>query len=97
MDYYKILELDPVTASHEEISKSFRKLSLRYHPLKDQDNLSGKHLKFSEVCEAFDVLSKPERKAVYDKYGVTGLKNGVPNPKKPELSIGGYTFQGNSF
>lgn len=97
MDYYKILELDPVTASHEDISKSFRRLSLKYHPLKDQENLAGKHLKFSEVCEAFDVLSKPERKAIFDKFGVTGLKNGVPNPKKPTTTIGAYSFAGNSF
>ena len=97
MDYYKILELDPVTATHEQISSSFRRLSLKNHPLKDQDNLSGKHLEFSKVCEAFDVLSKPERKAIFDKYGVTGLKNGVPNPKKPKVTIGAYTFSGNCF
>ena len=50
MDYYKVLELDPVTASHEEISNSFRRLSLKFHPLMDQSNLSGNHIEFSKVC-----------------------------------------------
>ena len=40
MDYYKILELDPVTASHEEITGSFRRLAIKYHPLKSSQNLS---------------------------------------------------------
>ena len=97
MDYYKVLELDPVTASHEDISTSFRRLSLKYHPLRASDNLSGNHLEFSKVCEAYDVLSKPERKTVYDKFGEQGLKNGIPSNKAPKSAIGGYCFQGNCF
>jgi DnaJ-class molecular chaperone len=73
MDYYKILELDPVSASHEEITSSFRRLSLKYHPMKSADNLSSNQKEFSKVCEAYDVLSNTELKSTYDKFGPSGL------------------------
>ena len=41
MDYYKILELDPVTATYEEITSNFRRLSLKFHPMKSPENLSN--------------------------------------------------------
>ena len=40
MDYYKILELDPITSTYEEITANFRRLSLKYHPMKTSENLS---------------------------------------------------------
>ena len=81
MDYYKILELDPVTASHEEITGSFRRLAINYHPLKSSQNLSTNQKEFSKVCEAFDVLSNADRKSTYDKYGEDGLMNRDPKRK----------------
>ena len=97
MNYYKILELDPVTASHEEITGSFRRLALKYHPMKSTENLSSNQKEFSKVCEAYDVLSNNNLKSIYDKYGESGLKNGIPKKKEYGKAIGGYTFEGNCF
>ena len=52
-------------------------------------------IKFSEVCEACDVLSNQDRKAIYDKYGDYGFKEGIPD-RKGEF-VPGYRFTGNSF
>ena len=50
---------------------------------------------FNEICEAFEVLSTPELKEIYDKYGSELMKNGVPDKKYGFKA--GYTFQGNSY
>lgn len=63
-DYYKILGVDK-KASQDEIKKAFRKLAHQYHP----DKQSGDEKKFKEVNEAYQVLSKPEKRKQYDQYG----------------------------
>ena len=57
MDYYKILELDALTATNEDISASFRKLSVKNHPMMNQDKLAAANKEFSKICEAYEVLS----------------------------------------
>jgi len=61
-DYYQILEIKSVNASHEDVTREFRRLALKYHPLKSKDKIAENMLKFSKICEAYDVLSKPELK-----------------------------------
>lgn len=56
----------------------FRRLALKFHPLRNPTNLATNTAKFNEICEAFDVLSNQERKALFDKYGEYGFKEGVP-------------------
>lgn len=51
-------------------------------------------MRFAAICEAWEVLSNPELKGIFDKYGEYGLKNGVKNHLGQE--IGGYIFLGNS-
>jgi DnaJ-class molecular chaperone len=51
--------------------------------------------KFNQVCEAFEVLSTPTLKDLYDRYGQSGLKNGIPDPLNLGKAVGGYCFQGN--
>lgn len=59
--------------------RSYRKLAMKWHPDKNKNNPGEAQYKFQEVSEAYDVLSDPQRRAVFDQYGYDGLKNGVPD------------------
>jgi len=72
-DYYKILGLTK-GATEEDIKKAYRKLALKYHP--DKNKEAGAEEKFKEVAEAYEVLSDPKKKEIFDKYGEEGLKAG---------------------
>lgn len=67
IDYYKILELEK-TASADEIKKAYRKLARKYHPDMNPGDKEAEK-KFKEINEANEVLSNPENRAKYDKYG----------------------------
>ena len=78
-EYYKTLGVSK-TASQSEIKKAYRKLALRYHPDKNTDKKAVD--KFKEVSEAYEVLSDPEKKQTYDRFGKDGLNNqGGMNPQ----------------
>ncbi|HHP7229289.1 MAG TPA: DnaJ C-terminal domain-containing protein [Xenococcaceae cyanobacterium] len=66
-DYYAILGVNK-TASAEEIKKKFRKLALKYHPDRNPGNKEAEN-QFKEISEAYEVLSDPEKKAKYDRFG----------------------------
>ena len=95
-DYYQIL-IVPKSASNLDIAASFRVLALQTHPDKNKvaDKLALATYAFSEICEAYEVLSSPDLKEIYDKYGEELMKTGVPDKKFGFKA--GYKFQGNSF
>ena len=67
IDYYKILEVTS-SAGESDIKKAYRRLARKYHPdLNPKDDTSKK--KFQEINEANEVLSDPEKRKKYDKYG----------------------------
>ncbi len=67
IDYYKILGIDK-KATEKDIKKAYRKLARKYHPdLNPDDKVAEK--KFKEINEANEVLSNPENRKKYDKYG----------------------------
>ncbi len=68
-DYYKLLEVEK-GASQDEIKKSYRKLAMKYHPDKNPDDKSAEE-KFKECAEAFETLSDPDKRRMYDQYGTT--------------------------
>jgi len=70
-DYYEILGVSR-NASTEEIKKAFRRLALKYHP--DRNKSPEAEEKFKEIGEAYEVLSDPEKRRLYDMYGHAGLK-----------------------
>ena len=80
-DYYSLLGVDK-NASEVDIKKAFRKLSLEYHPDRQQGKTDAEKKaaedKFKEIAEAYAVLSDPEKKQQYDTYGtVDGMGGGV--------------------
>ncbi len=67
IDYYKTLGLTK-TATDKDIKNAYRKLARKYHPDLNPDNAEA-HKKFQELNEANEVLSDPEKRKKYDKYG----------------------------
>jgi len=72
-DYYELLEIGR-GATPEEIKKAYRKLAMKYHPDRNQGDKEAEE-NFKAVNEAYQVLSDPEKKALYDRYGKAGLQN----------------------
>ena len=66
-DYYQILEV-PRNASAEEIDKAYRRLAKQHHPDLSDDKERAKE-KFQKVQSAYDVLSDPKKRKLYDKFG----------------------------
>ncbi|CDP15871.1 unnamed protein product [Coffea canephora] len=79
LDYYKILGVDK-KATDDDMKKAYRKLAMKWHPDKNPNNKKDAEAKFKQISEAYDVLSDPQKRAVYDQYGEEGLKGGVPPP-----------------
>lgn len=70
-DYYEILGIGR-NATDEEIKRAFRKLAFTYHP--DHNHEDGAEEKFKEVNEAYEVLSDPDKRAAYDRFGDSGAE-----------------------
>lgn len=68
-DYYQTLGLAR-GASDEEIKRAYRRQALRYHP--DKNKEPGAEEKFKEIAEAYDVLSDPRKREIFDRYGEEG-------------------------
>jgi molecular chaperone DnaJ len=66
-DYYEVLGLGR-TASEEELKKAYRRLAIQYHPDRNPGDKTAEE-RFKEINEAYQVLSDPERRAQYDRYG----------------------------
>ena len=73
-DYYEVLGIDK-NASEDEIKKAYRKLAKKYHP--DVNKAKDAEEKFKEVNEAYEVLSNPQKKQIYDNYGHAGLEGNM--------------------
>ncbi|XP_043383403.1 dnaJ homolog subfamily B member 13 isoform X2 [Chelonia mydas] len=93
-DYYAVLELRR-SARDADIKQAYRKLALKNHPLKNKEPWALD--KFRQLAEAYEVLSDPVKKGIYDKFGEEGLKGGIPLEFGSEnpWSVG-YVFHGNA-
>jgi len=76
-DYYATLGIAK-TATEEEIKKAYKKQALKWHPDRNINNKDQADAKFKEIGEAYEVLSDPQKRTIYDQYGEEGLKGGIP-------------------
>src|SRR5258705_7610136 len=87
VDYYEVLSVSR-DASDSELKTAYRKLAMQYHPDRNPNDPSSE-AKFKECSEAYSVLSDPEKRAAYDRYGHAAFQNGGGNP-----FTGGFGGQG---
>ncbi|PHH70586.1 hypothetical protein CDD80_5904 [Ophiocordyceps camponoti-rufipedis] len=77
---YDTLSVKP-DASQDEIKKGYRKAALKWHPDKNKDNPNAAE-KFKECSQAYEILSDPEKRKIYDQYGLEFLlRGGAPPPE----------------
>jgi molecular chaperone DnaJ len=69
-DFYEVLGVAR-SASDEELKKAYRRLAKQYHP--DANKEQGSEARFVEINEAYETLSDPQKRAVYDRFGHAGL------------------------
>lgn len=77
VDYYNVLKVGK-SASDDDLKKAYRKLAMKWHPDKNPNSKKEAEAKFKQISEAYEVLSDPQKRAIYDQYGEEGLKGQVP-------------------
>ncbi|URE26626.1 DnaJ [Musa troglodytarum] len=80
VDYYNILKVNR-NATDDDLRKSYRRLAMRWHPDKNPSDKKEAEAKFKQMSEAYEVLSDPHKRAIYDQHGEEGLKF---NPRDAE-------------
>lgn len=83
-DYYEVLGLNK-NATDEEVKKAYRKLAKQYHPDANPNSKKEAEEKFKEISEAYETLSNPQKKQMYDQFGFNSPGGGFGNG-----SQGGY-------
>ena len=74
-DYYEVLSVSK-NADGSEIATAYRKLAIKYHPDRTQDDPDG-IAKFKEAAEAYEVLSDADKRSHYDQFGHAGVDGGA--------------------
>ncbi|KAJ4712185.1 DnaJ subfamily B member like [Melia azedarach] len=89
VDYYNILKVNR-NANDDDLKKAYKRLAMIWHPDKNPTNRRTEaEGKFKQISEAYDVLSDPQKRQIYDLYGEEGLKTGQVPPPPPSTSARG--------
>lgn len=94
-DYYEVLGVNK-NATDEELKKAFRKLAKKYHPDANPDNKKEAEAKFKEVNEAYETLSNPQKRKMYDQFGPDGPQ-GFGGGQGPFGQGGYYSYSSSGF
>ncbi|CAH8391323.1 unnamed protein product [Eruca vesicaria subsp. sativa] len=94
VDYYKVLQVDR-NAKDEDLKKAYRKLAMKWHPDKNPNSKKEAESKFKQISEAYDVLSDPQKRAIYDQDGEEGLNRQAPPPGAGDFPGGEASFRFN--
>ena len=89
-DYYSVLGVSR-TANEKEIKKAFRKLAKQYHPDTNPNDPQAE-TKFKELNEAYEVLSDPQKRAQYDRFGSAAFGNNGSSTRYSNVDIGDTPF-----
>jgi len=95
-DFYQILGVSH-SATDDELKKAYKKLAVKFHPdkhsSKSEAERSAAEARFKDVAEAYEVLSDPDKRAAFDRYGEEGLR-GCPPPGASRDTGAGAPFPG---
>ena len=74
LDFYQVLGVAR-DAAGDQIKSAYRKLALKYHPDRNPENKQEAEVHFRQATEAYGVLSDPQKRSIYDRFGHAGLGN----------------------